>query len=688
MESNPLAVLPHTGKAGDGDLAAQLVRQLSCGPPTLAVSMVLDCRLCATIAPRHSQENPRSEVRVPLSLSVAAAVVPSHLVKAEPAPSQTMACEVLVDPRQDFPGWLAARGMNPRYATALETELGITDYDSLLACARHPTVRGELFTLARERLPFAFYAVLRQVLEGFGADGLGCGAAAAPSALADTLQAIVSMLNGLSQELQTSAQRFSCIYTDAVHGEEPQNTEERVGSEEEQSLPGEAGEAGGSPASNPAWHHGHGKARGSQRRAVARAEDVTSQKPHVSGWTGIKIEQDGRWRGENEGVSGEDGRYFLPEVHQEDRKVAVMEQPSHVESSHGYLGNLDDGNCGYSGEVSGNDFAGGGGNGRFPQQQQQQPQQQQQQQHQQHPGQKKARKVRRNWSTNLGAPLQQQQQADEATATAYPDHDDLPGGVAGGTAEELCFGRADQEPLPFLRKDDRPGPPAKPVRRKNARKGLSRKLSAVDGKEAFRCQDCGKEFSQRSHLMVHVRKHTGERPFACEECGKRFSQSFCLARHRRMHTGEKPFACTECGMTFKLKHHLRRHQKTHSGEKLFICEECGIGFSHIGTLAQHYRSHGRGATAEDGERAERASPPTLQKSTGSAVEMPAATAAMQESEPMSAVFDRRDMGLEYGRHEHAMHGSMMPEAFGMAQGFGSHMNEIPSSSLQGSCNQN
>jgi len=49
------------------------------------------------------------------------------------------------------------------------------------------------------------------------------------------------------------------------------------------------------------------------------------------------------------------------------------------------------------------------------------------------------------------------------------------------------------------------------------------------------CHVCEKTFKKKSHLLNHIKIHTGERPYKCDECSKAFIESSKLQRHKKTH---------------------------------------------------------------------------------------------------------------------------------------------------------
>lgn len=119
----------------------------------------------------------------------------------------------------------------------------------------------------------------------------------------------------------------------------------------------------------------------------------------------------------------------------------------------------------------------------------------------------------------------------------------------------------------------------------------------------FKCSDCGKTFTSKSGLSLHMRMHSNktsneEKIFNCEICDRKFQFKLGLTNHMRMHYNEnaknlqksllaihdntsedeietkkdssviKSFPCIElgCDRTFKTRGNLGNHMRYHSNK--------------------------------------------------------------------------------------------------------------------------
>ncbi|XP_049515261.1 zinc finger protein 239-like [Dermacentor silvarum] len=107
----------------------------------------------------------------------------------------------------------------------------------------------------------------------------------------------------------------------------------------------------------------------------------------------------------------------------------------------------------------------------------------------------------------------------------------------------------------------------------------------------YKCEACGKSFTQSWYLKAHQLTHTGIKPYNCETCGKSFAWLGYLKVHKRTHTGVTPYKCKTCDKSFKQSSNLNVHQRTHTGIKPYKCETCGKSFKQLSHINKHQRTH-------------------------------------------------------------------------------------------------
>ncbi|CAH0407530.1 unnamed protein product [Chilo suppressalis] len=77
------------------------------------------------------------------------------------------------------------------------------------------------------------------------------------------------------------------------------------------------------------------------------------------------------------------------------------------------------------------------------------------------------------------------------------------------------------------------------------------------------CVYCGKLYSRKYGLKIHIRTHTGYKPLRCRYCARAFGDPSNLNKHVRLHAGSAAsgagLACAQCGARVARRRDLERH---------------------------------------------------------------------------------------------------------------------------------
>ncbi|XP_060518214.1 histone-lysine N-methyltransferase PRDM16 [Cylas formicarius] len=82
-------------------------------------------------------------------------------------------------------------------------------------------------------------------------------------------------------------------------------------------------------------------------------------------------------------------------------------------------------------------------------------------------------------------------------------------------------------------------------------------------KQGHICLYCGKCYSRKYGLKIHIRTHTGYKPLKCKFCDRPFGDPSNLNKHVRLHAeGNTPYKCDLCGKILVRRRDLDRHLKS------------------------------------------------------------------------------------------------------------------------------
>lgn len=118
---------------------------------------------------------------------------------------------------------------------------------------------------------------------------------------------------------------------------------------------------------------------------------------------------------------------------------------------------------------------------------------------------------------------------------------------------------------------------------------------SIGESKLFQCHICGFATKYRQQYHDHVKSHSATRNLECFHCGKKFTKKTLLVIHMQTHLTVRNFICNvdECKKAFKTYNsyyaHKRKHQ-TKSSPK-FNCASCDKVFSSHSVYTAHLKCH-------------------------------------------------------------------------------------------------
>ena len=98
---------------------------------------------------------------------------------------------------------------------------------------------------------------------------------------------------------------------------------------------------------------------------------------------------------------------------------------------------------------------------------------------------------------------------------------------------------------------------------------LPRSLYMNKSRKGHICVYCGKLYSRKYGLKIHLRTHTGYKPLKCKVCLRPFGDPSNLNKHIRLHAeGETPYRCKYCSKVLVRRRDLERHINSRHPDKV------------------------------------------------------------------------------------------------------------------------